>query len=152
MGPILDALRELGGSGTPREVSDWISDNLQIEESKLEEVLKSGQTRFYNQVHWARQYLVWDGLLDGSRAGKPGQATFIKQRTVAQSPSKADSGPKTGTGIVHKATLGRPVALESGIRAVEPIPRLMPAVKPGFYYSETAFVRPQRKTNPGTSR
>ena len=38
MGPILDALRELGGSGTPREVSDWISDNLQIEESKLEEV------------------------------------------------------------------------------------------------------------------
>ena len=69
MGPILDALRELGGSGTPREVSDWISDNLQIEESKLEEVLKSGQTRFYNQVHWARQYLVWDGLLDGSKRG-----------------------------------------------------------------------------------
>lgn len=69
MGPILDALRELGGSGTPREVSDWISDNLQIEESKLEEVLKSGQTRFYNQVHWARQYLVWDGLLDGSQRG-----------------------------------------------------------------------------------
>ena len=31
--------------------------------------MKSGQTRFYNQVHWARQYLVWEGLLDGSTRG-----------------------------------------------------------------------------------
>ena len=69
MGPILDALRELGGSGKPREVSEWLSDKYEIQGTPLEETLKSGQTRFYNQVHWARQYLVWDGLLDATTRG-----------------------------------------------------------------------------------
>ena len=69
MGPILDALRELGGSGKPREVSDLIAERQGLSEKKLEETLKSGQTRYYNQVHWARQYLVWEGLLDGSTRG-----------------------------------------------------------------------------------
>lgn len=69
MGPILDALRELGGSGKPREVCDLIAENGGLSDKKLEETLKSGQTRYYNQVHWARQYLVWEGLLDGSTRG-----------------------------------------------------------------------------------
>lgn len=69
MGPILDALRELGGSGKPREVCDLIAERHGLSDKKLEETLKSGQTRFYNQVHWARQYLVWEGLLDGSTRG-----------------------------------------------------------------------------------
>jgi restriction system protein len=69
MSPILDALRELGGSGKPREVLDLISERYGMTDKKLEELLKSGQTRFYNQVHWARQYLVWEGLLDGSTRG-----------------------------------------------------------------------------------
>lgn len=69
MGPILDALRELGGSGRPREVCDLIAERQGLSDKKLEETLKSGQTRYYNQVHWARQYLVWEGLLDGSTRG-----------------------------------------------------------------------------------
>ena len=69
MGPILDALRELGGSGKPREVCDLIAENRGLSDKKLEETLKSGQTRYYNQVHWARQYLVWESLLDGSTRG-----------------------------------------------------------------------------------
>lgn len=69
MGPILDALRQLGGSGKPREVCDLIAEREGLSDKKLEETLKSGQTRFYNQVHWARQYLVWEGLLDGSTRG-----------------------------------------------------------------------------------
>jgi restriction system protein len=68
MGPVLDALRELGGSGKPREVLDLIAERRGLTE-KLEETLRSGQTRFYNQVHWARQYMVWEGLLDGSTHG-----------------------------------------------------------------------------------
>jgi restriction system protein len=32
-------------------------------------VNKNGQSRIKNQVHWARQYLVWDGYLDSSRRG-----------------------------------------------------------------------------------
>lgn len=69
MGPILDSLRELGGSGKPREVADLVAERVGITDKKLEETLKSGQTRYYNQVHWARQYLVWEGLLDGSTHG-----------------------------------------------------------------------------------
>lgn len=69
MGPTLDALRSLGGSGKPREVVDLIAEHLKISDEKLDETLKSGQTRYYNQVHWARQYLVWEGLLDSSTRG-----------------------------------------------------------------------------------
>lgn len=69
MGPVLDALRELGGSGKPREVLDLVAERQGLSDANLEVALKSGQTRFYNQVHWARQYLVWEGLLDGSTHG-----------------------------------------------------------------------------------
>jgi restriction system protein len=31
--------------------------------------IKSGANRFHNQVQWARQYLVWEGLLDDSKRG-----------------------------------------------------------------------------------
>ncbi|RAV28050.1 restriction endonuclease [Sinomicrobium soli] len=68
-GPLLDALRHLGGSGKPREVSEKIAENLHIPDKKLEEVLSSGQNKFHNQVAWARQYLVWEGYLDSSKHG-----------------------------------------------------------------------------------
>ena len=68
-GPLLDALRELGGSGKPREVADKIAETLELPDETLEETLKSGQSRFYNQVAWARQYLVWENLLDSSKHG-----------------------------------------------------------------------------------
>ncbi len=69
MGPLLNALRELGGSGRPREVSSLIAERNNLKPDRLEETTKSGQARFHNQVAWARQYLVWEGLLDGSRHG-----------------------------------------------------------------------------------
>ncbi len=31
--------------------------------------MKSGSERFHNQVQWARQYLVWEGLVDSSTRG-----------------------------------------------------------------------------------
>ena len=82
LGPILDALRNLGGSGKPREVSGWIADYLKLPEEVLNQTLKSGESRFHNQVAWARQYLVWEGLLQketrGSWALTPkGEETFL---------------------------------------------------------------------------
>lgn len=65
----MDALRELGGSAKPREASDRIAENQALQDSKLEEQLSSGQSRFYNQVAWARQYLAWEGLIDTSQHG-----------------------------------------------------------------------------------
>lgn len=68
-GPLLEALRALGNSGTPTEVLEQIADDLKIDDAKLNETIQSGQTRFYNQVHWARFYLTREGLLDGSERG-----------------------------------------------------------------------------------
>ena len=68
-GPLLDALRDLGDSGKPKEVSNRIAQNLQLPDEVLDETLKSGGGRFHNQVAWARQYLVWEGLLDSSKHG-----------------------------------------------------------------------------------
>jgi restriction system protein len=68
-GPLLDALRDLGGSAAPREALDRIAEKEQVPEELRNAVLKSGQERFYNQVHWARQYLVWEGLIDSSKRG-----------------------------------------------------------------------------------
>ena len=68
-GPLLQALRDLGGSASPREALDRIAQIEKVPETLRNEILKSGQERFYNQVHWARQYLVWEGLIESGRRG-----------------------------------------------------------------------------------
>lgn len=69
MGPLLDCLRALGGSARPKEVSNWIARELHLSPEITEAIIKSGVNRFHNQVQWARQYLVWEGLLDDSKRG-----------------------------------------------------------------------------------
>ena len=69
MGSILDALRHLGGSGTPQEVSEKIAETHNISDEKKEELTASGIPRFHNQVCWARQYLVWEGYIESSKRG-----------------------------------------------------------------------------------
>lgn len=81
-GPLLDALRDLGDSGKPKEVSTKIAENLKLSDSILDETLNSGTNKFHNQVAWARQYLVWEGLLDSSKHGtwkltEKGKATSL---------------------------------------------------------------------------
>jgi restriction system protein len=70
MGPVLDALRHLGGSAKPKQVTDWIVQALSIPKEQLEAKMKSGTERLHNQICWARQYLVWEGLLDGAKRGE----------------------------------------------------------------------------------
>jgi restriction system protein len=69
MPATLNALRKLGGSGTPQEVSEQIAENLKLPNSKITELTKSGIPRFHNQVCWARQYLLWEGYLESSKRG-----------------------------------------------------------------------------------
>ena len=68
-GPLLQALRDLGGSASPREALDRIAVIEKVPEALRNEILKSGQERFYNQVHWARQYLVWEGFIESGKRG-----------------------------------------------------------------------------------
>ncbi len=67
--PLVQALKDLGGSAAPREALERIAEIEKVPEALRNEVLSSGQERFYNQVHWARQYLVWAGLIDSGRRG-----------------------------------------------------------------------------------
>jgi restriction system protein len=67
--PVLEALKELGGSGRPSEVRDVIARQLSISEQDRTELLEGGAPRFDNQVAWARFYLVKAGLVDSSRRG-----------------------------------------------------------------------------------
>lgn len=68
-GPLLDALRDLGDSGKPKEVADKIAENLNLPDDFLDQTIKSGTSKFLNQVAWARQYLVWEGYVDSSKRG-----------------------------------------------------------------------------------
>jgi restriction system protein len=67
--PILSILRESGDVGTPSEIVDRSIELAGVSEQEQQAVNKNGQSRIRNQVHWARQYLVWAGYLDSSRRG-----------------------------------------------------------------------------------
>jgi restriction system protein len=67
--PILSILRESGATGTPAEIVDRSIEIAGVSEQEQQAVNKNGQSRIRNQVHWARQYLVWAGFLDSSRRG-----------------------------------------------------------------------------------
>ena len=83
-GPVLDVLRKLGGSGTPREVVEQVARDLGVSEETQAELTESGSPRFPNQVAWARFYLTRAGLLEKSKRGvwsltERGRETHLSQ-------------------------------------------------------------------------
>jgi restriction system protein len=68
-GPVLEALKSLGGSGQPSEVKDFIAQKLAVPEGEIAARMESGASRYGNQVDWARFYLSKAGLLDSSIRG-----------------------------------------------------------------------------------
>lgn len=88
-GPVVEALKELGGSGSPDEVRAVVASRLAISEQEQSEQLPSGSSRFDNQVAWARFYLSRAGLLDSSRRGiwsltEKGRATTLSHTAALQ--------------------------------------------------------------------
>jgi restriction system protein len=70
MGPIIEALLRLGGSGRPEEVRAEVVRALSIPDEEQAKRIPSGvQSRFENQVHWARFYLAKDGYIESSQRG-----------------------------------------------------------------------------------
>jgi len=67
--PVLQILKQSGGSGTTSEVIDRAIELLRIPESEQEVTLRNGQSRIRNQVQWGRLYLVRAGYLESSRRG-----------------------------------------------------------------------------------
>lgn len=78
--PVIEALKELGGSGRPSEVCDLIAQRIKVSEAERNAVNKGGQSKYENRVHWARFYLAKAGYVDASTRGvwsltEKGQAT-----------------------------------------------------------------------------
>ena len=68
--PLLEALKELGGSATPTEVRKKIIENERLSEEEISEVRgKSEVNKFANELAFARNYLVYEGLIDGDERG-----------------------------------------------------------------------------------
>lgn len=67
--PLIEVLKELGGSGTATEVTDLVIEKLCIPEKEQQETLKNGASRVRNQIAWARSYLVKSGFIDSSQRG-----------------------------------------------------------------------------------
>lgn len=67
--PVINILKNQGGSGTPSEVTDATIELLNISEEELSENLKNGASKIRNQVAWARMYLVNAGYIDSSKRG-----------------------------------------------------------------------------------
>lgn len=63
--PLINCLHALGAA-KPREAADWIAETEEVPTEKLEAVNKTGGNKFLNQVCFARQYLLWEGLIDGA--------------------------------------------------------------------------------------
>lgn len=58
--PVFVALRELGGSGTIKEITDKVVEDLQLSDKVvdvLHDPLKSPQTELEYQLAWARTYM-----------------------------------------------------------------------------------------------
>ena len=67
---VVAALVRLGGSGRPDEVRAAIATDMKLSDEEQLERLPSGvQSRFENQVHWARFYLAKAGYIAASQHG-----------------------------------------------------------------------------------
>jgi len=68
--PVIQALRDLGGSATPQDARNKIIENEHLTEEEIRETRgKSNVNRFENEVAFARNYLVYGGYVDNSTYG-----------------------------------------------------------------------------------
>ena len=70
--PVLQALRELGGSGSNQEIHDKVVAILELADEQVAELHnpdKGNQTQLAYRLGWARTYLKKNGLVDNSQRG-----------------------------------------------------------------------------------
>jgi restriction system protein len=80
--PVLDAIRALGGSARPSEVKEMILKTLKLPPDYVNAVHQGGESKFGNDVDWARFYLVRAGYLDASKRGVWSLTELGRTRTI----------------------------------------------------------------------
>jgi len=120
--PVLDALKDLGGSGRPSEVRDHLIAEMNISDAALELTIKNGTQLFLNRVQWARHYLSKTGYIDSSKRGVwsltdkgrnarfddttarevISQVTKLSSENLQRAENDADTGESSGTTADHR--------------------------------------------------
>lgn len=68
--PLITALKDLGGSGTPEQVRVKIIENEQLSDEFVNQTRgKKNSKKFDNEVAWARNYLAYEEIIDKSTRG-----------------------------------------------------------------------------------
>jgi len=68
--PLIEALKDLGGSAKPKDVRDQIAKSLKLSEKEITETRgKTKTNKFANEVAFARNYLAYEGIIDKSQRG-----------------------------------------------------------------------------------
>ncbi|MCZ0963510.1 AAA family ATPase [Paracoccus benzoatiresistens] len=86
-GPVLDALRAFGGSAEPRQIMDKVVDLADITDEELSEKTKKGQSRYENQISFARFYLAKAGMIESKKRGvwlltPEGRETYLNHESA----------------------------------------------------------------------
>ena len=68
-GPLLDALRDAGGEGNPRELSRKVADLVVTDSAERNRLNATGTNAAENEVAWARETLKRAQLIDSSERG-----------------------------------------------------------------------------------
>lgn len=68
--PLIKALKDLGGSGTPKEVRDKIAENENLSDEVINEIRgKKNVKKFDNDIAFARNYLVYENIIMSNERG-----------------------------------------------------------------------------------
>ena len=83
-GPVLNALRSLGGNADPKRVMGKVKELAYVTAQELKETTKGGQPKYENEIGWARFYLSKARLIDSKQRGRwmltaAGRETYLDQ-------------------------------------------------------------------------
>lgn len=67
--PLLQALHDLGGSGSVSELEENVAEILKLSESDINEIHRGNRTKLSYRLAWSRNYLKRFGLLENSSRG-----------------------------------------------------------------------------------
>ncbi len=67
--PLLQAMKELGGSGSNSEIEEKVSELMNLSEDELNVIHRGNRTKFVYRLAWTRNYLKRFGLLENSKRG-----------------------------------------------------------------------------------
>lgn len=146
MNPLISALRQLGSSARADEVCTTIAESLNLTDDLLDKQLKNGESRFKNQVHWARFYLATTGYIDSSKRGvwaltEKGQTcpelTEDQLREIIQEVQAKTAKPKTSKSqneSIESEDVGdRPLPVSTGASSRGQLLRILKSLSPSGF-------------------